>query len=105
MLNGVSRAVSIDTTPEFVPNDAHSSVQAQDLARQLASEEQLGQALEGDGEPLIGAGTGRRLLDADRLASEYGGDPAEQRRSQCGHARRRQLRDALVSKCTYPTHR
>lgn len=29
------------------------------------------------GEPLIGAGTGKTLNDASRLASEYGGSPGD----------------------------
>jgi hypothetical protein len=56
---------------------ATSSIQAQDLARQLTSEEQVGQALSRQGKPLIGPGTSKTLDDAGRLARQYGGDPAD----------------------------
>ena len=56
---------------------ATSNAQAQNLARQLTSEEQMGQALSGQGTPLIGAGTDKALLDADRLAQQYGGNPGD----------------------------
>ena len=59
------------------PTGANSAMQGRNLARQLTSEEQMGQALAGRGEPVFGAGTNRRLLDAERLSQQYGGSPAE----------------------------
>jgi hypothetical protein len=56
---------------------ASSPLQAQNLARQLTSEEQLGQAKAGQGEPIFGAGTNQPLLDAQRLSQQYGGNPAD----------------------------
>jgi hypothetical protein len=40
------------------------------LAHQLTSEEQMGQALSGEGTPIAGAGTDTTLREADRLAQQ-----------------------------------
>jgi RHS repeat-associated protein len=65
--------------PKGIPADgyAESAKQARDLARQLTSEEQMAEALLGKGEPAIGAGTKKPLLDAPRLAQEYGGQAGD----------------------------
>ncbi len=68
---------ALSTAAESLNAPASSAIQAQSLARQLTSEEQAGQILQGDGHPLIGAGTGRPLQAADRLAQDYGGAPED----------------------------
>lgn len=52
---------------------ASSAMSGMLLRRQLASEGQMA----GPGTRIIGAGTGRELRDAPRLAREYGGDPSD----------------------------
>ena len=56
---------------------ANSAIQARNLARQLTSEEQLSQALAGRGQPLMGPGTNKVLLGAQRLSNQYGGNPSD----------------------------
>lgn len=53
--------------------DATSSIAGRDLSRRLASEQQMAEV----GRPLAGAGTGTKLRAAERLADDYGGDPAD----------------------------
>jgi RHS repeat-associated protein len=55
----------------------NSAIQGKDLARQLTSDEQLGQALAGEGKPIAGSGARAPLRDAPRLASQYGGNPGD----------------------------
>lgn len=50
---------------------ASSAVSGRDLARSLASEQQV----TAPGTPIIGAGTRVRLVEAERLARDYGGSP------------------------------
>ena len=52
---------------------AHSSAQAAQLRRQLASEDQMSQA----GAAIIGQSTSKVLIDAPRLARTYGGDSVD----------------------------
>ena len=56
---------------------ANSAIQGENLARQLTSEEQMSQALSGEGKPIFGAGTSEPLDNADRLADQYGGHPED----------------------------
>jgi hypothetical protein len=56
-----------------------------ELNMSLASEEQMGTLAAGEGEPIIGAGTGKTLNDAQRLASQYGGDPGDWTKVTSGH--------------------
>ena len=63
--------------PFATGNQAKSPRSAQNLARQLTSEEQLAQASHGVGTPLIGAGTNKKLQAAEKLAREYGGNPSD----------------------------
>ena len=58
---------------ETAGSGAESAVAGRSLARQLASEQQLGEA----GTPLAGAGTATKLRAADRLAADYGGEAAD----------------------------
>lgn len=53
--------------------DAKSAIAGRDLARQLASEQQMGEV----GRPIFGAGTDAALRDAERLAQQYGGAAAD----------------------------
>lgn len=52
---------------------ASSAVGGQNLGRQLASEQQIGEI----GTPLSGAGTSTPLRDAERLAEQYGGNASD----------------------------
>ena len=54
-------------------NDASSAVSGRNLGRQLASEQQVGEA----GLPIAGRGTNTVLRDSPRLAAKYGGQPGE----------------------------
>jgi RHS repeat-associated protein len=60
-----------------VQSGASSAVQGRNLARQLTSEEQVSGAVQGQGEAIIGPGTGKDLLAGPRLAKEYGGNPGD----------------------------
>ena len=53
------------------------SEEAIGLGKQLASESQLADVMAGEGTAIIGAGTGRALNDAQRLATEYGGSASD----------------------------
>jgi RHS repeat-associated protein len=56
-----------------------------DLNKSLASQEQMGQLAAGEGRPIAGAGTGTALRDADRLASQYGGQPGDWQKVASGN--------------------
>ena len=59
---------------EVVGNAASSAINALKLNKSLASQQQVGEILSGNGTPLAGSGTGKTLRDAERLASQYGGN-------------------------------
>jgi RHS repeat-associated protein len=52
---------------------ANSAVNGLNLGKSLASDEQVGQLLEGDGVPILGAGTDTELNAAEGLSNQYGG--------------------------------
>jgi len=54
---------------ETASSGAESAIAGRNLARQLASEQQMADV----GTPLAGAGTGTKLRAAERLAADYGG--------------------------------
>jgi RHS repeat-associated protein len=64
-------AAGIETKIEAAESEMTS------FLRQLTSDEQMGQVMEGNGKSIAGAGANRSLYEADRLAAEYGGKPED----------------------------
>jgi RHS repeat-associated protein len=73
---GVGFAIAATRKLEIAATEAAAADVAK-LGKKLASEEGVAELMAGGGKSIAGAGTGKELRDAGRLASEYGGNPSD----------------------------
>jgi RHS repeat-associated protein len=75
----IALAIVPGAAEDLVPAEAAAAESGSlaNLNKSLASQEQMGQLAAGQGAPIAGAGTSTVLRDADRLAAQYGGSPAD----------------------------
>ncbi len=83
----IALAIVPGAAEDLVPAEAAAAESGSlaNLNKSLASQEQMGQLAAGQGAPIAGAGTSTVLRDADRLAAQYGGSPADWQKVSSAH--------------------